>query len=152
MGTYRFDITVPLPPERAFDLWTDLDRMAEWVVGVTKVTDRTGPVDVAGTSYVTWFGSTKSASTVLDVERPRRIRTRFGSWLLAGETEARFDAAGTGTTITQTFWTRGIIPAIAGWIFSRGSFKGSFRGELESFRKLAAREASTSPSEAPPRG
>jgi uncharacterized protein YndB with AHSA1/START domain len=27
-----------------FRLWTDLDRMKEWVGGVTKVTDVTGPI------------------------------------------------------------------------------------------------------------
>ena len=31
-------------PERVFALWTDLQRMGEWVGGVTSVTDISGPV------------------------------------------------------------------------------------------------------------
>ena len=56
MGTHRLSVHVAAPPERVFDLWTNLDRMKEWVGGVTKVTDVTGPVARAGTRYTVWFG------------------------------------------------------------------------------------------------
>lgn len=141
MGTYRFSTRVSAPPELTFDLWIDLDRAHEWIEGLTKITDRTGPLDQKGARYTAWFGRMKSPTEVLDVDRPRFIRTRFGNRLLRGETEATFEAEGGGTRITQVFRTEGLIPAIAGWLFSKGSYTGSFRGELESFRKLAEREA-----------
>jgi hypothetical protein len=40
MPSYRFETHVNAPPERVFDLWTDLDRMPEWIGGLIKVTDR----------------------------------------------------------------------------------------------------------------
>jgi hypothetical protein len=48
---------------------------------------------------------------------------------------------GTGRGTTQTFQTVGLIPAISYWIFSRGSYEGSFRGELEKFARIAERGA-----------
>lgn len=55
MGAYRFEVRTAASPERAFDLWTNLDRMRDWVGGVTRVTDVSGPVDRAGTTYTVWF-------------------------------------------------------------------------------------------------
>ena len=141
MPTYRLSTHVDAPPERVFDLWIDLDRAPEWISGLTKITDRTGPLDQKGARYTAWFGSMKSPTEVLDVMRPRFIRTSLGSAVLRGETEATFEPDGNGTRIVQIFRTQGVIPAIAGWIFSKGTWKGSFKGELEVFRKIAEREA-----------
>ena len=53
---------------------------------------------------------------------------------------ATFVPEGDGTRITQEFETVGLISAISSWMFSRGSYEGSFRGELEKFARLAERE------------
>lgn len=34
MGVYRFEVRTAASPERAFDLWTNLERMKEWVGGL----------------------------------------------------------------------------------------------------------------------
>jgi hypothetical protein len=52
---------------------------------------------------------------------------------------------GDGTRLTQTFQTRGMISAITGRLFASGSYKGSFEGELQVFRRIVEREASESP-------
>jgi uncharacterized protein YndB with AHSA1/START domain len=129
------------PPDRVFALWTDLDRMKEWVGGVTKVTDVTGPVDQVGTRYVVWFGPVKSRTVVLEADRPRRFSTRFGSWILRGVSTATFEAEGTGTRITQDVRTGGLVSAVTSRLFALGSFKGSYQGELNDFARLAEREA-----------
>ena len=144
MGKYQFTIDVAASPDQVFDLWTDLDRMKEWIGGVTGVTDVTGPLDQAGTRYTVLFGSMRSPSEVLAVERPRMIRTRFGNRVLRGETLVTFEPVDAGratTRLTQVFQTEGLIPAIMARIFATGSYKGSFRGELEAFRQIAEREA-----------
>jgi len=145
VATYRFTVDAKAPPEVVFDLWTDLPRMGEWVGGVTRVTDVTGPMDVAGTRYTVWFGRMRSPTEVIAVERPRHFRSRFGNWLLRGETVATFEAVEGGTRITEDFHTIGVIPAIAAWVFSRGAYRGSFEGELREFAKLAEREVSRQP-------
>jgi uncharacterized protein YndB with AHSA1/START domain len=141
LGNYRFIIQVDAPPEHVFALWIDLERAREWIGGLTRVTDITGPLDQAGTRYVAWFGRMSSPTEVLEVERPRFIRSRFGNTLLRGETSVTFEPAGAGTRLTQTFRTQGIIPAIAGRIFATGSYKGSFRGELAEFGRIAEADA-----------
>lgn len=143
MAHYRLAVDVRAPRERVFDLWTDLARMGEWVEGVTGVSDVSGPVDRAGTQYVVHFGSIGGSRTeVLVAERPARFRTRFGTWLLRGESEARFEEIEGGTRVVQEFDIQGIIPNIAARIFGMGSYKGSFRGELDTFKAIAEREAS----------
>ena len=128
-----------------FALWTDLERLGEWVGGVTRVTDVSGPIDEAGTTYVVHFGPMKSPTEILEVERPALFSTRFGNMILRGRSSATFEPDADGTRITQTFETVGVISAISAWVFSRGSYEGSFRGELESFARIAEREASPPP-------
>ena len=141
MAHYRLTVHVDASPEQAFALWTDLDRMGEWVGGVTGVRDVTGPLDKAGTRYTTLFGRMSSPTEVVAVERPRLFRTRFGNRVLRGETQAVFERDADGTLLTQEFWTQGLVPALMARIFATGSYKGSFRGELNEFARIAAADA-----------
>lgn len=140
MGVYRFETRTTASPERAFDLWTNLERMKEWVGGATKVTDVSGPASTAGTTYTVWFGGMRSRTEVLAAERPTMFRTKFGNLILRGENVATFEPDGAGTLIKQEFRTQGLIAAIFGRIFAGGSDRGSFQGELNAFAKLAERE------------
>lgn len=151
MAHYTIQTHVKAPIDNVFALWTDVERMGEWVGGVTGVTDVSGPVDRAGTTYVVHFGPVTSPTEVIEAERPRRFATKFGSWVLRGTSAATFEPDGDGTRIVQEFRTVGRISAISAWIFSRGSYEGSFRGELEKFARLVEREVASgrSPGEPP---
>ena len=143
----RYTVTthVGAPRDQVFALWTNLERMGEWVGGVTGVSDVSGSIDEVGTTYIVHFGPVKSPTEILETDRPRLFTTRFGSWILRGRSSATFEPEADGTRITQTFETVGVISAISSWIFSRGSYEGSFRGELEKFARLAEREAPRPP-------
>ena len=141
MAHYTLSTHVAAPPERVFALWTDLERMGEWVGGVTGVSDFSGPIDDPGTTYVVHFGPMKSPTEILEVDPPRRFATRFGNWLLRGRASATFEPDGDGTRVTQEFETVGWISALSSWVFSRGSYEGSFRGELEKFALIVERES-----------
>ena len=143
MARYTFSTLVDAPPEVVFDLWTNLDRLPEWIEGLSRVTDVSGPVDRVGTRYLAHFGPVRSPTQVIEAERPRRFGTRFGNWYLRGTNVTTFEPEGTGTRLTQTFETEGLVPAITARIFASGSYRGSFRGELEAFARLAEAEART---------
>jgi uncharacterized protein YndB with AHSA1/START domain len=100
VGHHRFVVQVRAPREQVFDLWTALDRAHEWIEGLTRITDVTGPVTTPGTRYTVWFGRLRSPTEVLQVDRPRLFRTRFGSWLLRGIEQATFEDQGDGTRLT----------------------------------------------------
>ena len=112
---------------------------------MTDVIDLTGPVDVAGTTYTVMFGSTRSPTQVLEAERPRRFVVHFGNWILRGRNSATFEPEDGGTRITVSLDTEGLFPAITARIFALGSWRGSFRGELAHFARLAELEARRAP-------
>src|SRR5688500_13204357 len=141
MAEHRVSIDIAASPHRVFALWMDLDRMTEWVGGVTRVTDVSGPIDVAGTRYTVWFGPMRSPTEILEVKRPHHVRTRFGNLILKGESAVRFEPTAEGTRLTQVFRTRGLISAVTGRLFAAGSYEGSFKGELEKFRTIVERES-----------
>jgi uncharacterized protein YndB with AHSA1/START domain len=143
MGRHRVSAHVAAPPELVFGLWIDLDRMKDWVGGVTRVSDVSGPVAQAGTTYTVWFGRMRSRTEVIEADPPRFLRTRFGNRLLAGESSVRFEPEGDGTRIDQEFQTAGLIPNIMGRIFAMGSYHGTFQGELNEFARVAAAEDQT---------
>ena len=141
MGRYTFTTHVEAPIEVVFDLWTNLDRMRDWVGGVTKVTDVTGPLDRVGARYTTWFGRMQSPTEVIEVERPRVFATRFGNAILRRTNRSVFEPDGSGTRITETFQTVGVLSAISAWPFAAGSYRGSFQREMEAVARLAEAEA-----------
>jgi uncharacterized protein YndB with AHSA1/START domain len=139
---YEFTVDIAAPREQVFKLWTDLDRAPEWIEGLAGYSDVSGPPDAVGTSYTAKFGEwSTSITTVVEADPPRYIRVKFGNWFLRGEQSATFGETPAGTRLTQLFRTEGLIPAITARIFASGSYKGSFRGELETFRKICEREA-----------
>ena len=149
MAAYRFSIVIDAPVERVFDTYVDLDRMPEWVVGVTGVTDVTGPLDRPGTRYTVRFGRMASPTEVLEVTRPTHIRTRFGSQVLKGESDVTFEPEAGGTRLTQELHPRGWVSAVMARIFAIGSYHGSFRGELETLRELIEEDRRIAASDRP---
>ena len=142
MGRYTFVLEIAAPREQVFDTWVDLDRMFEWIEGPTNVTDQTGSSDQAGSTYTIWFGRFPSKVKVLDAERPAHIRTELSSRILSATNDVSFDALYRARTrLSQTFETRGVVAAIWGRIFATGSYKGSFRAELNTFKEICEREA-----------
>lgn len=140
MGNYEFSVHVAAPQERVFNAWINLDRIGEWVEGVTRVSDVSGPLDRPETIYTLWFGRMRGTVEVLAVERPRLFRTRSTNVILKIENEARFEPDGDGTRISQTFRTIGLVSRLFARLFATGSYKGSFRGELNTFKRLVEAE------------
>lgn len=114
MGHHRFSGHVNASREQVFDLWVNPDRIKEWIVSLTRITDVTGPTDEAGTRYTAWFGRSKSPTKVLDADRPRLIRTPFRQWSAGRHDPDDLRREDGGTLLTEAFSTEGFIPGIAG--------------------------------------
>ena len=145
MAAHTYSQHVDAPPEVVFDLYVNLERMSEWVGGVTRVVDISGAVDVVGTTYTVMFGKVKSPTRVLEVERPRRFATHFGNAILKGTNDATFEPEGGGTRVTVRLETEGFVSRVMAWVLSLGSGKGTFKGELVHFARLAEAEAQRPP-------
>jgi hypothetical protein len=123
VAQYTFSIHVDAPPELVFALWTNLQRMGEWVGGVTSVTDLSG-------RWIVWrpassFRAGQSPRSP-QAEPPRRFATWFGAWVLR-QVLGDLEPEGDGTRVTQEFKrSAGSGDPVA---CSRGSYEGSFRGE-----------------------
>ena len=144
MATHTFSVQAAAPRRPVFDLWTNLDRLPEWLTGVSRVTDITGPAGRAGTRYTLWFGPIQCPQEILEAVPGRMVRTRFRSPLLRGEMLVTFETQASGTRVTQEFRTNGFVPAVAARLLATGSYRGSFQGELEVFARLVQRSASAS--------
>lgn len=141
MPGFRFSIDIAAPRDQVFDLWTDIDRLSEWIPGVTRVSDATGPGDTAGTRYKVWFGFLSADSEVLAAERPYYVRQKLRYGTIRAESSATFEAYDGGTRIRAAYTTRGLASRVWARILAAGTFRGSFRDELAEFARLAEREA-----------
>ena len=137
---------IAAPREQVFARWIDLERMPDWVGGMKDVIDLSGSVDQVGTTWTTRFGNwATSPTTVIAAERPAHFATRFGNTYLRGENEAWFENSSGKTRLTQEFRVHGLLPRLTARIFATGSYKGSFRGELNHFKEICEREAAQTP-------
>jgi uncharacterized protein YndB with AHSA1/START domain len=148
VGRYTYSIEIDAPRELVFNLWTDLELMKKWVGGVTAVSEPTGPIDQAGTTYDIHFGRFASNTEVLEAVRPRLYATRSGTFWMKLTNRGTFEPSGPGgtqTKLTQTIHVVGSpLSRAFGWIFGHGSYRGSFLGELRHFGRIAEAEAAAS--------
>lgn len=140
MAEHSFTIQIAVPPEWAFDIWVDPKRSVEWTEGLRTVSDLSGPAGQAGTRYRAGFGRVAGLVEVLVGDRPRRYVWRVRLGPLSAEFDTRFEATGSGTRMTETVRTRGLLGWAWNRILSSGSYRGSFLGELRVFGGICERD------------
>jgi hypothetical protein len=140
MAEHSFTVEIAVPPEWAYDIWVDPRRSLEWTEGMNVVSDITGPPGRAGTRFRAGFGRAVGTVEVLVGERPSRYLTRVELGPLRAEFDSRFEATATGTRMTETVRTRGLLGWFWNRILSTGGYKGSFRGELLVFAGICERD------------
>jgi Polyketide cyclase / dehydrase and lipid transport len=158
MSTHRFSVHANLVPANALFLWIDLDRVSEWMHGVTRVSDVTGPPDrpdfalpgqrnplvvLPGSKYVLWFrfGPVRHVVLLLDQPQPATgHRTRLDGRFRRGEMLVTFEPEGGGSRVRLEVRTEGLLPSIAARLLALGFYRGSFRAQLRAFARVAERE------------
>lgn len=144
MAAHSFSVEIAAPPGTVYDLWMSPDRWPEWAEGMTRVSDLDGAPGQPGARWTVWFGRTSATVAVVVGERPRRFTWRVRLGPLSAEFDATFDPSGSGTRMTETVRTRGVLGWLWNRVLSTGSRRGSFRGELQTFARICEREAAAS--------
>src|SRR4029079_10222990 len=138
MSTHQFSITTPLAPTAALMLWADLDRVTEWMTGVTRVSDAAGRperpdftlpgascplVALPGSRYTLWFGGRPVRIEVLSPAEGQAgtvYRTRVSGPVRRGESLVRFDPDPDGSRVIHEVRTEGLLPGVAGRLLAIG--------------------------------
>lgn len=112
MGVLRYSIWIAAPPNAVWDLFTDLDRIADWQTGAPRVADATGPGNAVGTRYTVRRGPMSSRTTVAVAQPPRRYVSQTTALLgLQIDLAADLVPEGNGTQLSleaRTRWPRGL--------------------------------------------
>jgi uncharacterized protein YndB with AHSA1/START domain len=137
---FAFAVDIDAPREHVFDLWADLDRLTDWTDGLTRVADATGPSDQAGTKYRLFFGGLDQRVEVLAAERPYYYRTKASFGTSKIETAVTFEDIDGTTRMREAIHARGFRTRLWASLLSRGTFRGSFRRELERFAQAVERD------------
>lgn len=141
MGTHSYPVWIAAPPERVYDLYTDLDRIGEWQEGNPRITDLSGDPRRAGSTYMTRRGRFASRSEVVVAERPTKHVVRIdGPKGLRAEITSQFAPEEQGTQLTiglDARWGSPLLGRVVEWaIFNRRTA----RRELGKLKALAERE------------
>jgi uncharacterized protein YndB with AHSA1/START domain len=102
MGHRSVSVDIAAPPERVFDIYTDMRRLAEWQ-GQPGLKGTEGALDQPGADFVIRYsGPFTLRGTVLAAQRPalHRVRARELAGFVNCQTTARFDPANGGTRLT----------------------------------------------------
>jgi uncharacterized membrane protein len=148
MGVVRESIVVPLPPDRARDLWTNLGRWPTFIEGFARVLEADPDWPEAG-SKVVWESIPEGRGRVTErvVESSgERIVTEVFEDALSGRQSVVFEAEDDETLVELELdyeLTRtGVLRAIADVIFIRRALSASLARTLRRFAAEAEEEAS----------
>jgi len=148
--TVKAAAVVPLTPEPARALWTDLHRWPSFVEGFGDVAEVRGRWPERGATVVwqsTPSGRGRVTEEVTD-DSPQRFATRVSEDALHGEQSARFAAAEEGDTrvdlkIEYELSRGGAFQAVSDVLFIRRALRDALKRTLRRYALEAAEEAET---------
>ena len=148
MGVVRESIAVPLPPQRARELWIDLRRWPTFIEGFARVLEADPEWPATG-SKVVWESIPEGRGRVTErvVESsPDRIVTEVFEDALTGRQSTIFEPQGDETLVEVELdyeLTRGgVLRAITDVVFIRRALSAALARTLRRFAVEAVEEAS----------
>jgi uncharacterized membrane protein len=139
---------IDAPPDRAFALAIDAERIPEWNSSVSEVKEITGSLDQLGSSYMSVL---KLGGRLLEgrwevsgVDRPRLIEftgTAPGGGTASAKT--RFESAGGGTDITIEIEYQlpgGFVGGMADKLFVERAIERDAKHSVENFKAICEAE------------
>ena len=137
----RGTVLLPVPIERAWDLWLDAARYPQWQSALLAVRDLSGPVSVVGTTYLLDHGpKLKRQVRVVAVERPVRHVIEQTGVGVHDEVVATFEPEDGGTRLTVAYYghLNRVMRVLS--LLDRGSrSERELQRELDRFAAIATR-------------
>ena len=149
MGVVRESIELDLPPERAFELWTDLTRWATFIDGFAHV-DRVDDSWPAEGAKLVWRSGPAGRGVVTErvvvAEPGERFVTQVFEERMRGAQAVLFEAVDDGSTrvdieLDYTLTRGGPLAGITDLLFIRRAQTDAIRRTLRRFATEAAEEA-----------
>ena len=148
MGRTLEKVNVPLTPERAFELWTDVRRWSGFVEGFARVREATGEWPAVG-SQVVWesipSGRGRVTERVTAVDSGRAVSSQVFEEALTGTQTVTFEEGEDGALVKLELryeLTRtGPLRAVADVLFIRRALGDAQRRTLSRFGIEADEEA-----------
>ncbi len=132
--------TIPAPPERVFEVLSDGWSYSDWVVGTVHIRDVDPGWPAVGTKLHhkagPWPLSLHDASTVVAMEKDRRLTLRAGLWPL-GEATVHIELAPAGAGGTQVTIFEEFRAGPLRWFQTKLNDLVLHRRNVESLRRLA---------------
>ncbi len=112
MGAVQQSIWIGAASGLVWDVYTDLDRIAEWQTGDPRVVEASGRGGEVGTTYIVRRGPGAARTTVTEAMRPELHRSRTNAYFgLSFDLTAKLLPEQDGTRIllqAQTHWPKGL--------------------------------------------
>ena len=112
VGVIQHSVWIQAEPDGVWCLYVDPSRIADWQTGSPVVENITGPGDEPGTTYVSRRSPRAAYTTVVEADRPRRLKTETEAYFgLRFDVVSRLEAERGGTRLkldTETHWPRGM--------------------------------------------
>jgi hypothetical protein len=149
VGLAQESIEVPLPPGRAFELWTDVRRWPTFIddYAHTESADEDWPAAGAKLVWVSRpHGRGRVTQKVTRAEPGRCFATHVFEDRLKGTQTAAFEPSAGGTTfrlaLDYTLTTKGVFAAVTDFFFIRRALRDSLVRTCRRFASEAAQEGS----------
>jgi uncharacterized membrane protein len=148
MGHVQKTGHIDAPPDKAFALAIDAERIPEWNSSVVEVTDITGSLDQVGASYVSVLKlggrPLESRWEVSRAEQPRLLELT-GTAPGGGKATAtnRFEPAGAGTDVTIEVdyeLPGGFVGGVANKLFVERAIERDVKHSVENFTAICEAE------------
>jgi uncharacterized protein YndB with AHSA1/START domain len=112
MGAVDYSVWIQASPEEVWRVYVDPSRIPEWQTGSPVIEDVHGPGDQRGSTYVSRRSPGAALTTVMDVDKPKRLVTRTKAYFgLRFDVTSSLTAQAGGTLLelrAETCWPRGL--------------------------------------------
>ena len=138
--TYQTQVVVDVPPERAWQVFNDPEKLPLWVEGFQKIEYLRGEPNAVGSHYRLTFDDVVVTEELTLIEENERLEMTFDNEMMTAENMVVFRPSDRGTRISTESTVRGNgIFWQSVLLFSQSAMQQRQQADLERFKALVER-------------